>query len=159
MAIGLGSRYKLHIRGRLTAGQLGVMSNEFGASQSLRHSIPNFRSGSTAAPAGLSGERLQGLQHRTSRRRMVDEDWNLENQTFCSCSRQTQNDPMIYGYARGSTESQSVEAQVRQLRPPVPRKVSRLVLLVSPSLRVERHLWEQPSRLPRKDRSRSARKC
>src|SRR6516162_7540216 len=54
-----------------------------GASQSLRHSIPNFRSGSTAAPAGLSGERLQGLQHRTSRRRMVDEDWNLENQTFC----------------------------------------------------------------------------
>ena len=42
---------------------------------------------------------------------------------------------------------------MRQLRPPVPRKVSRLVLLVSPSLRVERHPWEQPSRLPRKDRS------
>jgi hypothetical protein len=26
------------------------------------------------------------------------------------------NDPMIYGYARGSTDGQSVEAQVRQLR-------------------------------------------
>ena len=93
------------------------------------------------SPTGLRGERPQGLQHRTSRRRMLDEDWNLENQAFCSCRRQTQNDPMTYGYARGSTESQSVEAQVRQLRPPVPGKCPGLVLLVSPSLRQSRELF------------------
>jgi hypothetical protein len=77
------------------------------------------------SPTGLRGERPQGLQHWTSRRRMADEDWNLENQAFCSCRRQTQNDPMTYGYARGSMESQSVEAQVHQLRPAGARKVSR----------------------------------
>ena len=51
----------------------------------------------------------------------------LENKGLFLCRRQAQNDPMIYAYARVSTDGQSVEAQVRQLRAAGAGKVFREV--------------------------------
>jgi hypothetical protein len=47
--------------------------------------------------------------------------------SFFSCVRLLQNEPMIYGYARVSTDGQSEAAQVRQLRAAGAKKVYREV--------------------------------
>jgi hypothetical protein len=93
------------------------------------------------SPAGLRGERPQDLQHRTSRHRIFDENWNLQKQRALFVQKTAQNDPMIYGYARGSTDSQSVEAHCASFAPPMPGRCPGLVLLVSPSLRQSRELF------------------
>ena len=55
-----------------------------------------------------------------------------------------QDDPVPYGYARGSTDGQIVPGKCARFAPLMPGKCPGLVLLVSPSLRVERHPSDNP---------------
>jgi predicted site-specific integrase-resolvase len=57
--------------------------------------------------------------------RIMNQNWSIEIRRLFRCINQVHKDLMIYGYARVSTDGQSVEAQVRQLTKAGCKKVFR----------------------------------